>query len=161
MQVAGGGHTGEHGDDGLVRKLRRLTVENDHFVEVLSDTYGLHRTDLNAIALIIDAGRPMSPGELAAALHLSAPATTALLDRLEAAGHIRRERSTTDRRRVELRVSPEVLEFGRRVFTPLGAELSRAWAEFDSAERAVIDRFLTATIDATLRARASLPPESS
>lgn len=156
--AAGRERSGEYGDDVLVRKLRQLTVELDRFVEVLSVTHGTHRTDLNAIALILDAGHPLSPGELASALHLSASATTALLDRLESAGHVRRERSTTDRRRIELRVNPEAREF-RRVFAPLGEELSRLWIEFGSAERRIIARFLTASIEATVRAKTTLPPE--
>lgn len=150
--------SGEHGDDVLVRRLRQLTVELDRFVDVLSVTHGMHRTDLSAIALILDAGHPLSPGELASALHLSASATTALLDRLESAGHVRRERSTTDRRRIELRVHPEAREF-RRAFAPLGEELSKVWVEFGSAERRIIARFLTASIEATVRAKTALPPE--
>lgn len=145
-------------DDMLIRALRRLTVESDRFVEELGQAYGLHRTDLSALALVIDAGRSLSPGELAEQLHLSASATTALLDRLEAAGHIRRARSTTDRRRVELRPGPEVPEFGRRVFAPLRGELAEAWAGFTAEQREVIERFLTASIEATVRAKSGLTP---
>ncbi|GAB3467811.1 MarR family winged helix-turn-helix transcriptional regulator [Actinophytocola sediminis] len=155
--AAGSEWPDEHGDDVLVRKLRQLTVELDRFIEVLSLTHGMHRTDLTAVALIVDAGQPLSPGELAHALHLSASATTALLDRLESAGHVRRERSTTDRRRIELRVNPEAREF-RRAFAPLGRELSLGWGEFDGADRRVIARFLAASIDATVLARTALPP---
>lgn len=153
---------GEHGDEVLVRKLRRLTVENDRFAEVLREAHGMHRTDLNAVAVIMDAsrtGRSLSPRELADALHLSASATTALLDRLEAAGHVRRERSATDRRRVELHVEEPALALGRLLFAPLGQELTKVWTEFGDEERRIIDRFLTVTIEATVRTKKALPPK--
>ncbi|PXY38204.1 MarR family winged helix-turn-helix transcriptional regulator [Prauserella flavalba] len=150
------------GDDVLVRLLRQLTVENGEFVEILRQAHRMHRTDLNALAVIMEAtrsGGPPSPRELAEALHLSASATTALIDRLESAGHVHRTRSATDRRRVELRVEETALELARSLFTPLGEELSRTWTEFGPEERRIIERFLTVSIDATVRTKkAVLPP---
>ncbi|PRX44551.1 MarR family protein [Prauserella shujinwangii] len=146
-------------DTALIRKLRQLTVETDHFAEIFRTAHHLHRTDLNALTVIMDAtlgGRSLSPGELAEALHLSASATTALLDRLEAAGHVVRDRSGEDRRRIELRIREPARELGRRFFGPLGTELAREWSGFTPEERQVIRRFLTATIEATVRTRGRL-----
>ena len=44
----------------------------------------------------------MTAGELAGRLGLGAPATTALVDRLESAGHVRRDRDPHDRRKVTI-----------------------------------------------------------
>lgn len=146
-------------DAHLVRQLRQLTVESDHFAEIFRDAHGMHRTDLNALAVIMDAaitGQALSPGELAERLHLSASATTALLDRLEAVGHLRRARSERDRRRVELHMHEQAREVGRELFVPLGVELAAAWEQFDVDERRVIARFLAASIDATVRTRRAI-----
>ncbi|MEU3272506.1 MarR family transcriptional regulator [Saccharomonospora sp. NPDC006951] len=144
------------GDELLVRRLRQVAVENERFIEALGEAHGMHRTDLNAVAVIMDAakdGRALSPTELANALHLSASATSSLLDRLETAGHIRRDRNGKDRRRVELHVREEALTFGRQLHIPLAVEYQRAWEAFGDDERRIIERFLSATIDATVRAK--------
>lgn len=140
----------------LIQRLRQLTVETDRFAEMFGEAQRMHRTDLNALAVIMDSGlrgHPVSPGELAASLHLSASATTTVLDRLEAVGHVRRERSAHDRRRVEVRVEDQALEVGRALFAPLGAAYARAWETFTDDERRTIARFLAVTIDATVRTR--------
>src|SRR5262245_5400564 len=65
----------------LMVRMRALTVESDRFAERFAASHGLHRTDLNALVVILDAaraGRPLTPGGLGAALNLSPPATTAL-----------------------------------------------------------------------------------
>lgn len=143
----------------LIRLLRQLTVETDRFAEMFGESRRIHRTDLNALALIMDAkaqGRPLSPTRLARALHMSASATTSVLDRLEASGHIRRVRSATDRRKVELVVVDQALELGRAFFVPLNAALTEAWAGFGDEERETITRFLQASIEATAAVRSTL-----
>ncbi|MEU5692937.1 MarR family transcriptional regulator [Actinosynnema sp. NPDC020468] len=140
----------------LVRLLRQLTVETDRFAELFGEAQGMHRTDLNALALIMDArwsGLPMSPSRLAEAMHLSASATTSVLDRLEASGHVERSRSAHDRRRIELLVPEKAKALGARFFGPLDTAFTAAWAGFSDAEKAVVARFLTASIAATVSAR--------
>ncbi len=143
----------------LVRLLRQLTVETDRFAEIFGEKQRMHRTDLNALAVIMDArwgGEPMSPTRLAEALHLSASATTSVLDRLEASGHVERTRNPHDRRKVELRTSDKALELGRHFFVPLNGAFTRAWEQFSDADKEVIARFLAASIDATVSVRADL-----
>lgn len=146
-------------DAALIRLLRQLTTESDRFAEMFGEAHGMHRTDLNALTVIMDAdrrGEAISPGELAAALHMSASATTAVLDRLENSGHITRGRSPHDRRKIALRMPDKAIELGRRFFQPLGEEYSRNWEAFDDSERAAIARFLRASIDATIEVRGQL-----
>jgi len=58
-------------------------------------------------ALVFISGRDgMSPKDLGATLHLSAGAMTALIDRLEAAGHLSRQPHPTDRRSTRLVLTP-------------------------------------------------------
>lgn len=146
-------------DEALVRLLRQLTVETDRFAEMFGEAHGMHRTDLNALVVIMHAahrGESVSPGQLAKALHMSASATTAVLDRLEAAGHVARDRSPRDRRRIELLMPDETWRIGEKFFRPLGEEMSMVWQEFDEDERATIARFLTVSIEATVRTRARI-----
>jgi DNA-binding MarR family transcriptional regulator len=145
----------------LVLLLRQLTVESDRFAEMFGEAHGLHRTDLNALAVIMDAaklGTPMSPSRLAEALHLSASATTAVLDRLERAGHLYRDRSATDRRKVELRMHDQARRIGTEFFLPLGERFSAAWRDLGEDERRTVARFLRSSIAATVEVRGGLAP---
>lgn len=95
--------------------------------------HGLHRTDLNALVVILDTTRrreAISPVQLAHALHLSASATTAVPDRLEDAGHVERDQGPSDRRKIQLLMPDTAIRLSERFFRRLGAELSQAWATF-------------------------------
>ncbi|MCP2358709.1 DNA-binding MarR family transcriptional regulator [Nonomuraea thailandensis] len=140
----------------LMVLMRALNVESDRFAERFAAQHRLHRTDLNALVAILDAARagtPLTPGGLGAALNLSPPATTALIDRLEHAGHVERRRSATDRRKVEVALNEQAAALARRFFAPLGRHLTEAIGAFTAEERQVIGRFLDSGIKATAAAR--------
>ncbi|GAA2298890.1 MarR family winged helix-turn-helix transcriptional regulator [Glycomyces scopariae] len=142
----GGGPT----DRDLSRLLQNLTVESDRYAERFGAKHGLHRTDVNALALIMEAARlgaPMSPSALAKELGLSPSATTALIDRLEALGHVERGRPAGDRRRVALEVPAAAVEANRHLFTPLAMAFSESWTGFTAEERAVVARFLAVSTE--------------
>ncbi|MPQ97797.1 MarR family transcriptional regulator [Modestobacter sp. I12A-02628] len=143
--------------------LRRFAVETDRYVESSGTQHDLHRTDLNALAVILDAnraGEPLTPSRLGAALHLSSPATTALLDRLERAGHVRRTRSTVDRRRVDLEMTRAAGLVAGELFGPLGRSVGAAVERYGPEERALVARFLRDVIAATVAARQTPTPPS-
>jgi DNA-binding MarR family transcriptional regulator len=140
----------------LVDLLRRYSVETDRYIDRFAARHELHRTDLHALAVMMQAsesGRPLTPGALGAALNLSSPATTALLDRLAGNGHVLRERSAADRRRVELTISARAETVGAELFGPLSREVGRAVAHYSAKEQELIARFLTDMVAATVTAR--------
>src|SRR4051794_41820114 len=61
-------------------------------------------------------GDAVTAGSLGAAVELSSASVTALLDRLERAGHLRRGRDAEDRRRVVLEMSDAAMAAGGGVF---------------------------------------------
>ena len=70
------------------------------FQDAVARTGGLNSTDLQAVGLLMSQG-PATPGELAERTGLSAGgAITAVIDRLEKAGYVTRQRDQADRRRV-------------------------------------------------------------
>jgi DNA-binding MarR family transcriptional regulator len=131
--------------------LRRLVAAGADATQALARRMGMHPTDLAAMGHIAFAGEPMGPGEVGARLGLSPAATTELVDRLEVAGHLARERDTVDRRRVRLvptaSARTEVSEQLRGLLDALG-ELVET---FDAEERAVVLRFLDGATEAYLR----------
>jgi hypothetical protein len=82
------------------------------FQDAVARSVGLNGTDLQAVGLLLSSG-PATPGELAARTGLTAGgAVTAMIDRLERIGYVRRARDETDRRRVIVTANPEPLMAG-------------------------------------------------
>jgi DNA-binding MarR family transcriptional regulator len=138
----------------LSMMLRTFVMESNRFLEIFSAAHELHPTDMTALNLIMTGS--MTPGTLAKALNLSASATTSVLDRLEKAGHVTRERDPQDRRRVELRVLSAATALASTFFQPLAREYASAWERLSPQDRQVVARFLAATTEATSRVRESV-----
>ena len=131
----------------LVHRLRAISVELELSRAAFARVHGLHDTDVRALIHLLDADRagvPATPGWLGAQLGLTSPSTTALIDRLESAGHVVRERSSADRRKVEIHVSDQAVALGWEFFGPLLSGMVAAMRSFDAAELDTVDRFLRA-----------------
>lgn len=129
----------------LVHLLRATTVQLQLQAARFGAEHGLHPTDVRALIALLDAARadrPASPGYLATELGLSSASVTALVDRLERLGHVRRERDPADRRRVLLVVSAQATELGWAWFGPLIDAMLAALRGFSSADLAAVRRFL-------------------
>jgi DNA-binding MarR family transcriptional regulator len=140
----------------LVRLLQDFTLEANHYVDAAGGRNDMHRTDLNALAVIMRhsaAGKVVTPGVLRSELRLSSPATTALVDRLHASGHVVRERLGTDRRQVQLHMTPKAYRDGSAMFMPLAIRMGQAMAAYSAEELDLVSRFMTDMVEATLAAR--------
>lgn len=145
----------------LIRELRTFSGEIEQYVLVMSQQHTIHRTDLSAIAAIMD-GHGATPGSLSRALGLSPPATSALLDRLERAGHVQRHHDQSDRRTVRLSVTDQAMTVGGEMFGLLAKHMRPELARHDDqvlAETATLLARLTETVRAA-RAEAKEPPAS-
>lgn len=110
---------------------------------------GLGLTDLTALDHLIAAG-PLGTGELAERLGMRSPSATALLDRLEAAGYVRRAAHPDDRRRVLVEPTPAGRSAAERAVGPLVAELDALAARRTAQEQALVADHLAA-VAAALR----------
>src|ERR687883_2098882 len=79
-------------------KLRAMSTETIMFHQVVAVTLGLHITDHKCLDLIYRYG-PMPAGKLGELTGLTTGAVTGVIDRLEAAGYVRRSNDPKDRRR--------------------------------------------------------------
>lgn len=144
----------EHPDvgerDELVRLVQTLVAEGQRIAQVFAHQQGVHGTDVEALIriLVADEQHPMTAGRLAAELGLTTGTVTTLLDRLERAGHVRRERDPGDRRRVIVTYGEPGMELAGRFFLPLGRHHRAATADFTHDELTVVERYLSATIEA-------------
>ncbi|MFE7543638.1 MarR family transcriptional regulator [Streptomyces platensis] len=130
----------------LVHLLREVTVRLDLAGARFAGRNGLHPTDLRALISLLDAaraGEESTPGRLGDRLGLNSAGTTALIDRLERLGLLRRVRDTRDRRRVLLEVDDRALALGQSFFGPLIDRTIALLATFEAGEQAAIRRFLS------------------
>ena len=125
--------------------LRRLAVELQAVGQRFADLHGLNRTDVRALVAIMDAaraGRSLTAGALGTAVDLSSASVTALADRLERVGHLRRVRDEHDRRRVVLEMSETAMAAGGEFFGGLQRDLTSAMSAYSDHDLAVVRRFL-------------------
>jgi DNA-binding MarR family transcriptional regulator len=134
--------------------LRRLNVELDAVGQRFAQLHGLNRTDVRALVAIMDAarrGEALTAGRLGEAVELRSASVTALVDRLERVGHVRRVRDPDDRRRVALEMSDSAMAAGAEHFGGLARDMTAAMAGYTDDELAVVRRFLEDMTAATLR----------
>ncbi|MFI6329610.1 MarR family winged helix-turn-helix transcriptional regulator [Micromonospora chersina] len=129
----------------ITNDLRRYSTEAQHVGHAFAGLHGLNATDLHALIAVMDAelvGDPITPGRLGEVLNLSSGSVTALVDRLERGGHIRRDRDTADRRKVFLHYADRGATLARDFFGPLGRRTDDVMGRFSDDELAVVHRFM-------------------
>ena len=134
--------------------IRRLNVELDAVSARFAELHGLGRTDVRALVAIMDAarrGEALTAGTLGQAVELSSASVTALVDRLERVGHLRRVRDETDRRRVVLSLTPSAMDAGGEFFGGLQRDLLGAMSGYSDEDLAVVRRFLQDMTDVIVR----------
>jgi len=105
-----------------------------------AERIGINVTDLNCLNILALTGS-MTAGELARETGLTTASITGVLDRLEEAGFVRRERDPGDRRRVIVRLDAAR---GLRDVAPVFAPVVEAWR---TAAEAYTDEQLTLSLD--------------
>ncbi|MFI6257269.1 MarR family winged helix-turn-helix transcriptional regulator [Micromonospora zamorensis] len=129
----------------ITDSLRRYAADAQQVGHAFANLHGLNPTDLQALIAVMDAerlGDPITPGRLGEHLNLSSGSVTALIDRLERAGHIRRDRDTVDRRKVLLHYADQGAALAMQFFRPLGARTDEVMARFGEDELEIVQRFM-------------------
>lgn len=98
------------------------------------------------LAVLADLGKVRS-ARVADALQIEASTVTRLVDRLEDAGHVRRERDPTNRSAITLHLTPTGMDLVNRVVTWRTGELGRLLSALSAAERTALAGSLTRLID--------------
>lgn len=143
----------------LLFLLQKFTTEAERYSEVVRRRHGLARNDIHAINAVVEADRTggtTTPGGLRERLVLSSAAMTAVLDRLEASGHLRREHSAEDRRQVLLSATPSARETGREMFDPMVEHMLPVLADYGPEQLAFLTEAIQRLTTAIAEARAEL-----
>jgi DNA-binding MarR family transcriptional regulator len=111
------------------------------FDERVAKKFKLSRTDMRCLDLLGRLG-PMTAGRLADESGLSTGAVTFLLDRLEAAGMVKRRRDTDDRRRVWVELVPAAQKRLQHAQQPIVEEMKQVTQRFKAEELAIVRDFM-------------------
>jgi DNA-binding MarR family transcriptional regulator len=113
------------------------------FHSAVAGKIGLHATDLKTLRLLGE--ESMSAGALGEQIGLTGAAVTALIDRLEKAGYVVRERGADDRRRVTVHAVLEKLREVDSLYAGQHARMSKLLSKYSADEFRVIADFLEKT----------------
>ena len=139
--------------EALDRELRTggaLSVLHSH---LLADHIGMSSTDLECLD-ILDLHGPITAGRLAELTGLATGSVTALIDRMERVGWVRRAQDLRDRRRVIIHLVPEQVRDVLPHFAPLARAMAALFARYSDDELALI-------LDFTARSNQVLSEENT
>jgi DNA-binding MarR family transcriptional regulator len=128
----------------LLRRIQQIGLD---FERALGRRLDVNPTDLLAMQHLMQSG-PLGPSELARRLEISTAATTAVVDRLTAVGHARREQNPTDRRSVVVVPEPGSVEVALGVIRPMARSVDGVLDAFDGEQQAVIADYLRRVVEA-------------
>jgi DNA-binding MarR family transcriptional regulator len=127
------------------RTVMQWQDETQAYDEAVGEQLGLNAGERRCLGFLNDGPQPA--GAIAAAVGLTPAAVTSLLDRLEARDLLKRSRSTEDRRKVMVELTPQARSLAERYYGAIAREGGRVLDAFGTEELAVVLRFVTAALD--------------
>ncbi|NUM52214.1 MAG: MarR family transcriptional regulator [Candidatus Hydrogenedentes bacterium] len=118
----------------ILSALRRIIRAVDIHSRKLATTHNLTVPQLLALMCVVEEG-PVSSTHISEQIHLSGSTVVGLVDRLEAKGLVRRDRSTEDRRLVFVAATTLGIEAARAAPSPLQDRFVERLGRLDSDER--------------------------
>jgi DNA-binding MarR family transcriptional regulator len=131
----------------VIYASRASEVANERFDALACAALGINRTDATCLNIVDNEGGAITAGRLAELAGLTTAAVTAVVDRLEAKGYLRRARDENDRRRVIVEVTEQMNERGEIIWGPLGEEARRLFGRRTADELRVIREFFESARD--------------
>ncbi|MBA8973961.1 MULTISPECIES: MarR family winged helix-turn-helix transcriptional regulator [Streptomyces] len=126
---------------------RRYMASYALFNQALADRLGLHPTDLQCLNLLTLEGGPVTTGRIAELTGLTTGSATRLVDRLERAGHVVRERDPDDRRLVLVATVPERAAEFTRVWDRVGGGWVALFDDLDDSQLALFIDHMRRTME--------------
>lgn len=131
-----------------LREVNRLSGAVD---DAVTRRLGVGHNETLALDILMQSPVGMGPVELGNHLGIRSASATALVDRLEASGHVRRVRHPTDRRRLIVETTDSARRDVLAALAPLLADVDAIADGLSSEEAAVVIRYLRAVAGAMRR----------
>jgi DNA-binding MarR family transcriptional regulator len=133
----------------LEHAVRKSSALGVIFGQTVANAVGISSSDLECLDFLNIEGR-VTAGRLAELTGLTTGAITGLVDRMEKAGLVRRERDEEDRRKVYIAIVPEALGKIGSYYAPLQKAVTKNWEGYSDAELKLLLRFMTQGYDTML-----------
>ncbi|CAN5327299.1 hypothetical protein BH09ACT2_BH09ACT2_11530 [soil metagenome] len=129
----------------IAEQLREISALSTRFQKHVGHSLSINDTDLSAMEHLMTSG-PLTPTDLSHRLGISTAATTVMVDRLTALGHVHREPHAHDRRKVVVVPTPASVQEAFATLEPMIAGVTRVTSALPAEESAVVTRFLSEVI---------------
>jgi DNA-binding MarR family transcriptional regulator len=139
----------------LEHAMRRSSAQGAIFGQTIANHVGISNSDMECLDFLILGGR-VTAGRLAELTGLTTGAITGVVDRLEQAGMVRRERDADDRRKVFVAAVPENIAKIGRFYEHLQRAMLKVWDGYSDAELRLLLRFATQGYETMLAATEEL-----
>src|SRR5256885_4085548 len=135
--------------------MRRSSAQGVLYGQTVANVAGIANSDLECMDILYLEGR-VTAGRLAEVTGLTTGAITGVVDRLEKAGLVRRERDEADRRKVYIATVPENIAGIGRFYVPMQQAMQKLWSTYSDAELQLLLRFASEGYRAALEATEAL-----
>ena len=135
--------------------MRKSSALGVIFGQTVASRVGISSSDLECLDFLIIDGR-VTAGRLAELTGLTTGAITGVVDRLEKAGLVRRERDEEDRRKGFIAIVPENVAKVGRFYEHLQRGMQELWGTYSDAELKLMLRFMTQGYETMLAATEEL-----
>jgi DNA-binding MarR family transcriptional regulator len=148
----------------LEEAMRRSSAQGVLYGQTVANVAGIANSDLECMDILYLEGR-VTAGRLAEVTGLTTGAITGVVDRLEKAGLVRRERDENDRRKVFIVVVPEAAMKIGQFYVPMQRAMEKVFNTYSDQELRLLLRFANEGYKGVLAATAALkglldtPPE--
>lgn len=148
----------------LEEAMRRSSAQGVLYGQTVANVAGIANSDLECVDILYLEGR-VTAGRLAEVTGLTTGAITGVVDRLEKAGLVRRERDEKDRRKVFISVVPESIDRLSKFYVPMQQAMEKICSGYSDEELRLLLRFATEGYKGVLAATEALkglidtPPE--
>jgi len=139
----------------LEHAMRRSSALGVIFGQTVASRAGISSSDLECLDFLNLEGR-VTAGRLDEVTGLTTGAITGVVDRLEKAGLVRRERDETDRRKVFIVTVPENVASIGRFYVPMQQAMQKVCSTYSDAELRLLIRFANDGYKAVLEATEGL-----
>jgi DNA-binding MarR family transcriptional regulator len=128
--------------------LRQMGIRTVMYHQAVAEKFGMNVTDSRALSSLQLKGR-MTAGELADATGLTTGAVTAIIDRLEAAGWVRREADPEDRRKVIIRLLHDDTRDSAMAahYGPMAERLRAVLSKYNEDELRLLEDFANQAVE--------------
>ncbi|MFB9267812.1 MarR family transcriptional regulator [Bradyrhizobium erythrophlei] len=144
--------------------MRRSSAQGVMFGQAVANVAGISNSDLECMDILFLEGR-VTAGRLAEVTGLTTGAITGVVDRMEKAGYVRRERDAVDRRKVFISVVEEKAAEIGKLYVPMQQAMQKVWSGYTDDELRLLLRFANDGYRGVLEATEALkgviatPPE--